>query len=696
MRPDALSPLFAPLTTLPGIGPKLEKPFARLLGRDTPRVMDLLFHMPSGFVDRRARPLIAQALPETDVTLEVKVDGHSAPPPGSRAPHRTYVSDASGEMVVVHFRMDNARLTHMLPVGETRWLCGKISLFDGTRQMTHPDRVLDAAGLARLPAVEQTYPLVAGLAAGHLRRAMTAALDKVPDLPEWLPASITSGLLPAFREALLRLHQPQNPMDAVATGAPWRRLALDELFAHQLTLAFMRAREERAGGRPSIGSNMLAQRILDALPFALTGAQIQALEAIRGDLASETRMLRLLQGDVGSGKTVVALLAAATVVEAGRQAAFMAPTEILARQHAETIAPLAAAAGIEVALLTGREKGKARAAVLERLADGRIHVLVGTHALIQDEVAFHDLALAVVDEQHRFGVEQRLALARKGRAVDMLVMTATPIPRTLVLTLFGDMDSSELREKPPGRQEIDTRALPLDRLDDVVAGIHRALNVGAQAYWICPLVEESETSDLTAATERFESLQSHFGNQVDVVHGRMSGAAKDAAMARFSAGETRILVATTVVEVGVNVTNATLMIIEHAERFGLAQLHQLRGRVGRGDKPSTCLLLYRGPLSETAKARLSILRESQDGFRLAEEDLRLRGEGDVLGTRQSGMPGFRLARSEFHGVEVEEARNAAAIAIRRDPDLTGPDAHPMRTLLYLHERDGAVRLLSAG
>ncbi|MGE4371832.1 MAG: ATP-dependent DNA helicase RecG [Xanthobacter sp.] len=696
MRPDALQPLFAPLTSLPGIGPKLERPFARLLGRETPRVLDLLFHMPSGFVDRRARPTIAEALPDTDVTLEVQVLSHSSPPPGSRAPHRTYVADASGELVVIHFRMDDARLNHMLPIGETRWLCGKISLYDGMRQMTHPDRVLDANGIARLPPVEQLYPMVEGLAPGHLRRTLSAALERLPDLPEWLPASLTSGLLPPFREALTRLHHPQNPTDAVATGAPWRRLALDELFAHQFTLAFMRAREERSGGRSSMGDGSISERIINTLPFSLTNAQEQALREIQQDLASENRMLRLLQGDVGSGKTVVALLAAATVIENGRQAALMAPTEILARQHLETIAPLAEAAGIEVALLTGREKGRARKVLLEKLEGGNIHILLGTHALIQDDVVFHDLALAIIDEQHRFGVEQRLTLTRKGRAVDMLVMTATPIPRTLVLTLFGDMDSCELREKPPGRQDIDTRALPLERLDEVVAAIQRAISAGAQAYWICPLVEESETSDLTSATERFESLQKIFGTQVDVVHGRMSPAAKDAAMTRFAAGDTRLLIATTVVEVGVNVPNATLMVIEHAERFGLAQLHQLRGRVGRGDKASTCLLLYRGPLSETAKARLSILRESQDGFRLAEEDLRLRGEGDVLGTRQSGLPGFRVARSEFHGAEVEEARNAAATAIRRDPELTGPDAEALRTLLYLHERDGAVRLLSAG
>ncbi|MFS8038038.1 ATP-dependent DNA helicase RecG [Xanthobacter sp. AM11] len=697
MRPDALLPLFAPLTSLSGIGPKLIRPYARLLGREMPRVIDLLFHMPSGYVDRRARPTIAEAVPESDVTLEVKVDAHQPPPPGSRAPHRTFVSDASGDLVVVHFKIEPARIEHMLPVGATRWLCGRISLYDGMRQMTHPDRILDAAGLARLPQVEQVYPLVEGLAAGHLRRAMEAALQRVPELAEWIAAPVLAAHgLPPFRDALARLHRPQSPQDATPAGAPWRRLAFDELFAHQLTLALVRAQEEKAGGRATSGDGRLSQRLLAALPFRLTGAQAQALAAIRADLAADTRMLRLLQGDVGSGKTVVALLAAATVAEAGRQAALMAPTEILARQHLETIAPLASAAGLSTAILTGREKGRAREAILAGLADGRTDLVVGTHALIQDDVAFRDLALAVVDEQHRFGVEQRLALARKGEAVDMLVMTATPIPRTLVLTLFGDMDSCELREKPPGRRPVDTRALPVERLDEVVAGVGRAMAAGAQAYWICPLVEETDTTDLAAATERFEALEAVFGETVGLVHGRMSGTAKDAAMARFASGQTRLLVATTVVEVGVNVPNATVMVIEHAERFGLAQLHQLRGRVGRGDKPSVCLLLYRGPLNETAKARLAILRESEDGFRLAEEDLRLRGEGDVLGTRQSGMPGFRLARMEYHSAEVEAARDAAAARVRADPDLAGPQAAPLRTLLHLHERDVAVRLLSAG
>ena len=407
-------------------------------------------------------------------------------------------------------------------------------------------------------------------------------------------------------------------------------------------------------------------------------------------------MLRLLQGDVGSGKTVVALMAAATVIEGGRQAAIMAPTEILARQHFNTIAPLATAAGIEVAILTGRERGRERSAILERLALGGIHILVGTHALFQEDVEFRDLALAVVDEQHRFGVHQRLALAKKGEAVDVLVMTATPIPRTLVLTYFGDMDISELREKPAGRQPIDTRTLSLDRLNEVVDAVGRALKDGRRVYWVCPLVEESENTDLAAAEERFAALKKKFGVTVDLVHGRMKGADKDRAMERFAAGETRLLVATTVIEVGVDVPEATVMVIEHADRFGLAQLHQLRGRIGRGAERSTCLLLYRAPLGETAKARLNIMRETEDGFRIAEEDLRLRGEGDVLGTRQSGMPGFRIARIEVHGKLIGAARDDAQLILSRDPTLSTPRGEALRHLLYLFERDEAIRLIRAG
>jgi ATP-dependent DNA helicase RecG len=435
---------------------------------------------------------------------------------------------------------------------------------------------------------------------------------------------------------------------------------------------------------------------LKALPYTLTHSQQKAIDDIVADLGKPQRMLRLLQGDVGSGKTVVALTAAAAVIEAGRQAAFMAPTEILARQHLKTIAPLAEAADIRVAILTGRERGRERQDILDRLALGEIDLLVGTHALFQNEVAFRDLALAIVDEQHRFGVHQRLALADKGKAVDVLVLTATPIPRTLVLTYFGDMDICELREKPAGRQPIDTRTIPLSRVNEVEDAVGRALTEGKRAYWVCPLVEESENSDLAAAEARYEELRHKFGSDVDLVHGRMKGADKDAAMARFAAGETKLLIATTVIEVGVDVPEATIMVIEHAERFGLSQIHQLRGRVGRGTGKSTCLLLYKSPLGETAKARLAILRESEDGFRIAEEDLRLRGEGDVLGTRQSGLPGFRVALPEVHGKYLGAARDDAQLILARDPTLRSSRGQALRQLLYLFGKDEAVGLIRAG
>jgi ATP-dependent DNA helicase RecG len=516
-------------------------------------------------------------------------------------------------------------------------------------------------------------------------------------LPEWQDASrVSRERYPSFAAALNALHRPAAPAEVQPESYAWTRLAYDELLAGQLALALVRAHLRRPAGRATAGTGALRKTLIESLPYSLTASQSRAIKDIAADLAKPERMLRLLQGDVGAGKTVVALLSAATVIEGGRQAALMAPTEILARQHHATIAPLAAKAGIEVAILTGRERGRERSEVLERLRLGDIHILVGTHALFQDDVEFRDLGLAIVDEQHRFGVHQRLALARKGEAVDMLVMTATPIPRTLVLTYFGDMDISELREKPAGRQPIDTRTLPIERLDEVVEAIGRALSEGRRVYWVCPLVEESEKSDLAAAEERFAELKRKFGARTDLVHGRMKGSEKDAAMARFATGDSRLLVATTVIEVGVDVPQATVMVIEHAERFGLAQLHQLRGRIGRGSERSTCLLLYRPPLGETAKARLEIMRQTEDGFRIAEEDLRLRGEGDVLGTRQSGVPGFHIARIEVHGKLIGAARDDAQLVLSRDPTLSSERGGALRHLLYLFGRDEAIRLIRAG
>jgi ATP-dependent DNA helicase RecG len=575
---------------------------------------------------------------------------------------------------------------------------GTATLYDGHLQMVHPDRVVDEAGFAALPLIDPIYPLTEGLHPNQLRKAIAAALDRVPkELPEWQDGEwLKRSGFGGFAEALTRVHQPNEPSDVKPESTPWSRLAYDELLAGQLALALLRAHQRRGSGRGTKAAGRLRERIVAALPYALTASQQQAVADIVADLAQPQRMLRLLQGDVGSGKTVVALLAAAHVIEAGRQAALMAPTEILARQHLSTIAPLAAAAGMRVAILTGRERGRDRADILAALAAGELDLLVGTHALFQEDVAFRDLALAIVDEQHRFGVHQRLALARKGEAVDLLVLTATPIPRTLVLTYFGDMDVSALREKPAGRQKVDTRTIPLERLNEVTEAVARALKEGRRVYWVCPLVEESESVDLAAAEDRHAELKRRFGATVDLVHGRMRGPDKDRAMARFAAGETRLLVATTVIEVGVDVPEASVMVIEHAERFGLAQLHQLRGRIGRGAERSTCLLLYKGPLGETAKARLAVMRETDDGFRIAEEDLKLRGEGDVLGTRQSGVPGFKVAQLDVHGKLLTAARDDAALILSRDPTLASPRGEALRHLLYLFARDEAIRLLAAG
>ena len=704
LRPSVLDPLFAPASALPGVGPKIAPLLDRLLGETgrPARVIDLLFHLPYGGVSRDLKGSIVEAPIGEPVTLAVTVALHRPAPPGrSRAPYKVLVEDETGDVTLVFFNAQRARLEKALPLGARRFISGKLELWDGHRQMVHPDRILDERGAADLPAVETIYGSTEGLSSRLVSRFISTALDRVPNLPEWQDETwLKRNDLPPFADALQALHRPaevaQATEEAIAASPARRRLGYDELLASQLALALVRSRMRRLPGRVNAGDGRLVERLQAALPFGLTGAQARAVADIRSDLVSDRRMLRLLQGDVGSGKTAVALLAMASAIEAGRQAALMAPTEILARQHFERIEPLARAAGLRVALLTGRERGAERRSTLLWLAEGSINIAIGTHALFQEGVEFRDLGLAVVDEQHRFGVHQRLALGAKGEAVDILVMTATPIPRTLALTYFGDMDVSVLDEKPAGRQPIATRLVSSERLDEVVGGIGRAIAAGERVYWVCPLVAESELIDLAAAEDRYAHLKQVFGDKVGLIHGKLAGRDKDAAMERFSRGETRILVSTTVIEVGVDVPDATIMVIEHAERFGLAQLHQLRGRIGRGARASTCLLLYKGPLGPLAKARLEMMRETDDGFRIAEEDLRLRGEGEVLGTRQSGLPGFKLARLEVDGDLLAAARDDARLVVDRDPQLAGDRGQALRLLLYLFERDAAVKLLGAG
>ncbi|MBB3981008.1 ATP-dependent DNA helicase RecG [Sphingobium fontiphilum] len=687
MRPDILNPIFAEIDALKGVGSALARPLERLGLR---RAVDVAFHLPTGMVERKLTDSLDMADAGRIIGITLTATDYRASG-SARAPFRVHAVDGRGNAVsLVYFGRNSGWPRKLLPLGEPRFVSGKLESYGDALQMVHPDHVVPPEEAATIPARESIYGLSDGLTNNRMRDLAAQALARAPDLPEWIEPSLMARKdWPAWREALARAHA--DPADAMAR----ERLAYDEIFAGQLALMLVRQAGRRRRGVPIAGDGRL--RAMLKLPFAPTGAQRRAMGEIEGDMAQATPMLRLLQGDVGSGKTLVALMALLNAVEAGAQGAMLAPTEILARQHYETLRKMASGLPVEIAILTGRDKGKAREATLMGLADGGIDILVGTHAIFQEAVRYRKLGLAVIDEQHRFGVAQRMMLADKAeRAPHLLVMTATPIPRTLTLTYYGEMDVSRLDEMPPGRQPIQTLVMASTRLDEVVDALARHVSAGGQAYWVCPLVEESETSDQAAAEARAEALKMRFGDRVGLVHGRMKGPDKDAAMAAFAANRTQILVATTVIEVGVDVPNASLIIIEGADRFGLAQLHQLRGRVGRGDKPSVCLLLRGNALGETARARLALMRESNDGFRIAEEDLRLRGAGEILGTRQSGEAELRLATPEHVSALIDAARDDARLLIDRDGGLASPRGQAARTCLYLFEKDAAVTLLRGG
>ncbi|MCX7300091.1 MAG: ATP-dependent DNA helicase RecG [Rhodobacterales bacterium] len=693
-RPEVLWPLFGEITKLDGIGPKSAQLLATI-GIERPR--DLLFTLPHSGVDRRFRATIRDVVAPATVTVEVIVGMHH-PPKTKGRPYRVTVQDAEIAFQIVFFHARGDYLQKLLPTGQRRIVSGKVELFDGIAQMVHPDHVLPPAEAENIPQFEPVYPLTAGVTQKAMWKATRSTLDMAPMLAEWIdPALKAREGWPDWRVALERAHGPESSVDLSPNDPARQRLAYDELFAHQITLALARATARRAKGRVTTGGGHLRAKALAALPYAPTTAQVRAVGEIAADMAAPQRMNRLLQGDVGSGKTLVAFLALLVAVEAGGQGVMMAPTEILARQHLDGLRPLAALVGIELELLTGRDKGVERAAKLDRLARGETGILVGTHAVFQKDVVFHDLRLAVVDEQHRFGVAQRMELGAKGSAVDVLVMTATPIPRSLALAQYGDMDVSVLDEKPPGRTPVKTALVTTGRMDEVVAHLRRAVSEGRQAYWVCPLVEESETSDMTAAEERFKRLRAALGEGVvGLVHGQLSPTEKDAAMARFVDGVTKVLVATTVIEVGVNVPNASIMVIERAESFGLAQLHQLRGRVGRGAAESTCLLMYQPPLGESGRRRLETLRETEDGFRISEEDLAIRGAGDVIGTAQSGLPRFRIADLERQAALMALAQSDARKLLNDDPALSTARGQAARVLLWLMEQDKAIRLITVG
>lgn len=693
-RPENLFPLFGDLKQLEGVGPKTET-LLKQINIFHPK--DLLFNLPTSVIDRRLRPTISGMIFPGIATVEVVIGLHM-PSKVKGRPYRIQVQDRETEFQLVFFHAREEWLKRTLPTGQKRVISGKLELFDGVAQMAHPDHIMSIRDAGTLPEFEPVYPLTQGVNLKTMTKAVLAAVGLITSLDEWIDKSLLKdkGWMP-WSEAMRTAHNPRSVGD-VSPEAPARvRLAYDEFFAHQLTLAIARRVHRPMTGIATKGSGKLQAKVLKSLPFKPTGAQTRAVSEITQDMSEPRKMNRLLQGDVGSGKTLVAMLCALAAVEAGGQSAIMAPTEILAQQHYAALRPLAEAARVTLEVLTGRDKGAERAAKLKALADGRIQILVGTHALFQKDVRFSNLRLAIVDEQHRFGVRQRMDLGAKGEAVDILVMTATPIPRSLELAHYGDMDVSVLDEKPAGRSPIDTVMVSSSRLDEVTSRLQNAISEGRQAYWVCPLVAESEVMEATAAEERFKNLRKVFGEgAVELVHGQMPPAEKDAAMARFSSGEAKLLVATTVIEVGVDVPNASIMVIEGAEKFGLSQLHQLRGRVGRGSVKSTCLLMYSGELGETASARLKIMRETNDGFLIAEEDLRLRGAGDVLGVAQSGLPKFKIADPETQVVLMKTAQSDARLLLSQDPKFETPRGRAAVTLLYLMEQDKAFQLISVG
>ncbi len=691
MRPEVLNPLFVEATALEGVGPKLMKPLEKL---GLTRVRDLAYHLPERFVTRRTVEDLDAVGEGEQVIIPLTPTEHRAPRNPGRGPYRVLAADAAGNIcALTYFGRAAYTAKKLLPVGEKRWIAGRVDRYGDMLQIVHPDHV-EKDALAHLTRLnEPVYPLSEGLTQPRMAGLAAQAVERLPELAEWIePSQFEREGWPTWRDALVLAHKDEN-------ARARDRLAYDELLANSLALLLVRADGRRRKGQPLAGDGSLRAKL--DLPFALTGAQTRSIGEIEGDLAQEAPMLRLLQGDVGAGKTVVALEAMLIANEAGKQAALLAPTEILARQHYETLRTMARPTGAEVALLTGRAKGKEREGILMGLLDGSIDILVGTHAIFQDTVGYKDLGLVVIDEQHRFGVAQRLQLAAKGkRAPHTLAMTATPIPRTLTLAQYGEMDVSRLDELPPGRQAIDTRVVAQDRMEDVVAGVARHVGSGQQAYWVCPMVRDSEVADIAAAEARYAALKERFGDDVVVVHGQLKPEEKDANMEAFASGRAKLLVATTVIEVGVDVPSSTLMVIEQAERFGLAQLHQLRGRVGRGADKSVCLLLRGNEMSETGRKRLALMRETQDGFRIAEEDLELRGGGELLGTRQSGDAAFRIANLEQVQRLLPAAHADARLLIEgSDKDggwQSSKRGEAARQLLYLMERDWGVQLLRGG
>lgn len=691
MRPNILFPLFADITGLPGIGSKVKALYERIAGT---RVVDLLWHFPTSLIDRRSMPAIRDLQTGAIATVLITVEKYVEPPKNKKnLPFKVLGYNETGFLTIVFFHAYSDYIKRQLPIGEQCVVSGKIDGYEGSKQMVHPDYIYSAKDLEKALRIEPVYALTQGLSGKHVLKTMDKIVNNLPILPEWIePGYMEKKQWKPWHECIKSVHLPQSEHDLLRSSDAQCRLAYDELLASQLALQLIRRQNITSSGKVINGDSKLRNALTESLPFTLTHGQKTVLKDIYNDQNSTARMMRLLQGDVGSGKTAVALFAMIHTVEAGFQACIMAPTEILAKQHMDWISSMCAPIGVRVGMLIGSLKSKEKENVLLSIKNGDVDIIVGTHALFQEHVIFKNLGLVIIDEQHRFGVKQRMSLTDKGQKVDTLVMSATPIPRTLTLTLYGDMECSVLSEKPKGRKNIDTRVMPITKLDEVVSSLARVMQKGEKIYWICPLIENSELSDFAAAEERCKHLKKHYGKKIGLAHGRMKTEEREHVMRNFRDGDIDVLVATTVIEVGVDVPDATVIIIEHAERFGLSQLHQLRGRVGRGNKASSCILLYQN-LGETSKNRLMVMRESNDGFRLAEEDLKLRGGGDIMGTKQSGLPQFKVARLDVHFDLVQIARDDAKLILNKDPNLLSERGCALKTLLYLFEYEQQIKYL---
>ena len=694
MRPSYLNNLLSPINLVTGIGPKIEKLFNRI---DINLKVHFLWHLPHNIIKRQKHENIHNDQINTLVTLKIKVLKH-VPSRFKKQPYRVHCLCNETPIDIVFFYARHPVVKKNLPEEEIRYVSGKLEYFRNTYQITHPSHIIETKGINEIKNIEPIYSLTAGLSQKIISKYIEQIIKNIPDLNEWIDEIyLIKYRFLNWKNSIVRIHNPDKIEDINNQNIYRRRLAFDELLAHQLAIAIIRNYNQKKKGIVISSNNKLYEKFLKNLKFKLTTSQKKVVEEITIDLESENQMIRLLQGDVGSGKTVVALIAMLKTVESGYQSVLMVPTSILANQHFENFCDLLSDLNLNVEILTSKDKGKDRINKLKLIANGNINIIIGTHALIQEDVVFHKIGLAVIDEQHRFGVYQRMVFHYKGKRPSILVMSATPIPRTLALASYGDMDESRLTEKPLGRKTIKTTSLTLNKVNKLIERIKiHIANSNSKFYWVCPLIEESEELDLKAATLRYQHLDKIFKNKVLLMHGQLNEKEKEQIMYKFINEDYRILVATTVIEVGIDIKSATTIIIEHAERFGLAQLHQLRGRVGRSNLDSFCILLHKEIIGDNAKKRINKMIETNDGFLISEEDLKIRGAGEILGKKQSGLPSFKIAELSFDSDLLEDVRKYVEKISKNNPKLENNEGEKLRSLLYLYERDAAIKTLLAG